>query len=88
MENGIQIAVTDDLLGGPDGKFTWQPFSEGQVYPTSQYDLNDYYLPQKAGSAIAGDINYPLKEIFALDNTCKGLSGLTPSGDEQGVCPP
>jgi hypothetical protein len=88
LDNGIQVAVRDELVGGSNGKFTWQPFAEGQPYPTSQFDLNDYYTPLKAGSAIVGDSDYPLKELYAIDNTCKGLSGLTPSGDEQGVCPP
>jgi len=87
-DNGIQAAIQEDLLGGSGGKFTWQPFSEGQPYPSSQYDLNDYYPSGKAGSAIVGDSDYPLKELYAIDNTCKGLSGLTPSGAEQGVCPP
>ncbi len=88
MEKGIQIAVHEDILGGKDPRFTWQPFAESQPYPPSQFDLNDYFSPSKAGSATAGDTNYPLKELFGIDNTCKGLSGLTPSGTEQGVCPP
>jgi hypothetical protein len=88
LKNGIQIAVNQELLGGSDGKFTWQPFTMGMPYPPSQFDLNDYYPAAKAGSAIAGDMNYPIKELYAIDNTCKGLSGLTPSGAEQGVCPP
>jgi hypothetical protein len=88
IDNGIQAAVHEELLGGKGGKFTWQPFSEGQPFSSSQYDLNDYYPPSKAGSSIVGDMDYPLKELFAIDNTCKGLSGLTPSGAEQGVCPP
>lgn len=88
LDNGIQIAVFQDILGGSDAKFTWQPFAEGNPYPPSQFDLNDYYPAEIAGSAIAGDTDYPLKELYAIDNTCKGLSGLTPSGSEQGVCPP
>lgn len=88
IDNGLQVAINQDLLGGNEGKFTWQPFSEGKLYPPSQFDLNDYYPIGKAGSAIMGDTDYPLKELYAIDNTCKGLSGLTPSGSEQGVCPP
>lgn len=87
IDKGIQIAVHEDILGGKNPKFTWQPFAEGQAFPLSQFDLNDYYSTSIAGSAIAGDSNYPLKELFGIDNTCKGLSGLTPSGTEQGVCP-
>jgi hypothetical protein len=88
QNNTIQIAVYQDILGGSNAKFTWQPFTQGKPYPPSQFDLNDYYPAAKAGSAIAGDMDYPLKELYAIDNTCKGLSGLDPSGSEQGVCPP
>lgn len=88
MGKGLQIAIHEDLLGGKESKFTWQPFAESQPLPPSQFDLNDYYSPSAAGSAIAGDSDYPVKELYGIDNTCKGLSGLTPSGAEQGVCPP
>jgi hypothetical protein len=84
----LQIALTEEWIGGRQGKFTWQPIADGNPFSPSQYDLNDYYLLKKAGTPILGEAYYPIKEVFALDNTCRGLSGLTPSGSEQGVCPP
>lgn len=88
IDSGLEIALNEDWVGGAQGKFTWKPYTDGNPFPTSQYDLNDYYLFDQAGSPIVGDREYPLKAVCALDNTCRGLSGLTPSGSEQGVCPP
>ncbi len=85
---GLEIAVSEDLVGGVTGKFTWKPFTDGVPFSSTLYDLNDYFLLDEAGSANQGEREYPLKEVFAIDNTCRGLSGLTPSGNEQGVCPP
>lgn len=84
----LQIAMLEELVGGKDGKFTWKPYSDGVPFPPSQYDLNDYYSLEQAGSPLIGERDYPLKAVYAVDNTCRGLSGLTPSGREQGVCPP
>jgi hypothetical protein len=84
----LQIAVFEELIGGKDGKFSWKPYTDGVPYPPSQYDLNDYYLLEQAGSPLMGERDYPLKAVYAVDNTCRRLSGLYPSGREQGVCPP
>ncbi len=86
-EYGIQIALNGKWVGGKEGKFTWKPYSDGNSYSTTFYDLDDYFLLEQAGSPLIGERDYPLKAVFAYDNTCRGLSGLTPSGSEQGVCP-
>jgi hypothetical protein len=88
IDSGLEIAVKEEWIGGRQGKFTWKPYSDGNPFPPSQYDLNDYYLLEQAGSPILGERDYPLKAVFAIDNTCRGLFGLAPSGSEQGVCPP
>jgi hypothetical protein len=84
----LQIAVLEELIGGKDGKFSWKPYTDGVPFPPSQYDLNDYYPLEQAGSPLIGERDYPLKAVYAVDNTCRGLSGLSPTGREQGVCPP
>ncbi len=87
-DHGLDIAVLEEMVGGANGKFTWKPYSDGNPLSPTQYDINDYYSLEQAGSALIGERDYPLKAVFAIDNTCRGLSGLTPSGKEQGVCPP
>jgi hypothetical protein len=88
IDSGLQIAIADKWVGGKDGKFTWKPYTDGNPFSPSQYDLNDYYLLAEAGTPLIGERDYPLKVVHSMDNTCRGLSGLTPSGAEQGVCPP
>jgi len=87
-KNGVDIAIDEEVIGGLNGKFTWKVFTDGSPYSPTQYDLNDYFSLREAGSAMHGEQDYPLKKVFAVDNTCRGLSGLTPTGNEQGVCPP
>ena len=87
-EHSLQIAVLEELVGGKDGKFTWKPYADGVPFPPSQYDINDYYPLEQAGSPLIGEHDYPVKAVYAIDTTCRGLSGLAPSGREQGVCPP
>jgi hypothetical protein len=84
----LQIAILEDFVGGKSGKFSWKPYTDGVPFPPSQYDLNDYYPLEQAGSPLLGERDYPLKAVYAVDNTCRRLSGLYPSGREQGVCPP
>lgn len=84
----LQIAILEELIGGKDGKFSWKPFTDGVSFPPSQYDLNDYYSLEQAGSPLMGERDYPLKGVHSIDNSCRRLSGLSPSGREQGVCPP
>lgn len=87
-QKGVDIAVNEEVIGGMNGKFTWKPFTDGSPYSPTQYDINDYFSLREAGSAMRGELDYPLKEVFAVDNTCRGLTGLIPTGNEQGVCPP
>jgi hypothetical protein len=87
-EHLLQIAILEELLGGKVGKFTWKPYADGVPFPASLYDINDYFPLDQAGSPLIGERDYPLKDVHDIDNTCRGLSGLTPSGREQGVCPP
>ncbi|GAP20460.1 hypothetical protein ADM99_00135 [Leptolinea tardivitalis] len=88
ISNGLQIAVAENLTGGKNSKFSWKPYTDGNPFPPTWYDIDDYFTMEQAGSAIVGDLDYPLKAVYTVDNTCRGLSGLTPSGNEQGVCPP
>lgn len=84
----LDLAVNEQLIGGAKGKFSWKAYTDGVAFPPSQYDLNDYYPLEEAGSPVLGELFYPLKAVHSGDSTCRRLSGLSPSGSEQGVCPP
>jgi hypothetical protein len=47
-------------------------WSSGLVLTSGQSDPNSHFSLDLAGSPIKDDLNYPLKDVFALDNTCRG----------------
>lgn len=68
--------------------FLWTAWSIMKPDQMDIYDHNDHFTFEQAGSAMKSDGEYyPLKELFAMDNTCRGASGFMPKGNEPGVCP-
>ena len=83
----IEIAFKNGIIGGEKGKFIWKPFTDGAVFPEKLYDLQVSYTLEQAGSPLKGEPDYPLKDVFAVDNTCRVASGFEASGTEPGICP-
>ncbi len=83
----VEIAFKNQLVGGFQGKFVWRPFTDGVPFHPSFYDLQYTYTLEQAGSPIAGEKDYPLKEVYAVDNTCRVASGYEATGREPGLCP-
>ncbi|MBN2116562.1 MAG: hypothetical protein JW730_08325 [Anaerolineales bacterium] len=50
-------------------------------------DYVDRFQIADAGSPVKENKNYPLKELFLVDNTCRGAFGFNPSGFEPQLCP-
>ncbi|NMB60093.1 MAG: hypothetical protein GYA12_13055 [Chloroflexi bacterium] len=86
-EDTIEIAFKHSIVGGVKGKFIWRPFTDGAVFSEKVYDLHVSYTLEQAGSPLRGEPDYPLKEVFAVDNTCRVASGYEPTGHEPGICP-
>jgi hypothetical protein len=83
----IEIAFKRTLLGDSQ-KFMWGAWAIQGPDPFNLFDHNDHYTFTEAGSPTKLEKKYyPLKEMFALDNTCRGASGFTPKGNEPGLCP-
>lgn len=85
--NAVQIAVkTDVLMGG--GRFLAGLWSGADNLDPALFDLSDNFTHEQAGAALIElDVFYPIKDISALDNTCRMAVGFQPSGDEPGLCP-
>jgi hypothetical protein len=83
----IEIAFKNTLIGGEKGKFVWRPMTDGAPFPSKSYDLNVSYTLEQAGSPLIDNMNYPLKDVYAVDNTCRVASGYQASGKESGLCP-
>ncbi len=81
----IQLAIKKSLLGGASA-FFWRAWADDGVKDPALFDYNDALTLAQAGSPISGQNNYPLKELFLVDNTCRLAFGFEPSGNEPGVC--
>lgn len=53
----------------------------------SKLDYVDRFTEQEAGSPVRDKINYPLKALYAVDNTCREAFGFKPTGYEPQLCP-
>ena len=51
------------------------------------FDHHDTFTLEEAGSPLKENDNYPLKAFYGADNTCRGLSGMEPTGNMPGMCP-
>ncbi len=53
----------------------------------SQLDYVDAFSERDAGSPIRSNSYYPLKALYAFDNTCLQAIGFEPTGFEPKICP-
>ena len=82
--NTLQIAVKKSLIN--QLAFLWWAWTDFGVGNPVQFDYNDFYTAQQAGSPYAANPYFPLKALFGMDNTCRVAYGFTPSGNEPGLC--
>ena len=71
-----------------DGKeaFMWSVLSsDTPIDPTKLY-YHDHFTAEQAGAANTDDPNYPLKELAAVDNTCRVPLGFQATGIEPMGC--
>lgn len=86
-QDTVEIAFKNSLIGGEKGKFLWRATTDGAPFPSMSYDLNVSFTLQQAGSPLKDNVNYPLKDVYAVDNTCRVASGYDATGNESGLCP-
>ncbi len=84
----VEIAFKNTLTGGKKGKFIWLPWSNVNMLDWSLFEYNDHFTLEQAGYPHKEDpVNYPIKAIWGVDNTCRIPSGFTPTGYMPGLCP-
>jgi hypothetical protein len=83
----VELAFKKSLVGGEKGKFVWRPVTDGAGFSSTLYDLNVSFTLEQAGSPLKDSLFYPLKEVYAVDSTCRVASGYEPTGYEAGLCP-
>ncbi len=62
--------------------------SDAGLKDVTKLDYVDRFSEDQAGSPIKDKKSYPLKALFAVDNTCQAAFGFTPTGYEVKLCPP
>ncbi len=83
----IEIAFKSAILE-TSPSFMWSAWAMLGADQFDRFDHNDYFTFAEAGSSMKSEPKYyPLKEMFALDNTCRSASGFLPKGNEPGLCP-
>lgn len=71
-----------------DGKeaFMWSVLTNDiAIDPTTLY-YHDHFTAEQAGAANTDDPNYPLKDLAAMDNTCRVPLGFQAAGNEPLGC--
>jgi hypothetical protein len=81
----IQFAFKKLLAGNT---FMFGVLADAGLKDVSMMDYVDYFTESEAGSPIRSRGTYPLKSLFAVDNTCWEVVGFTKTGFEPKVCPP
>jgi hypothetical protein len=81
----VQIAVSRMLLDNPK-EFLWGAWADKGLRDPMRFDYNDHFGLSAAGSPIKNDKDYPIKDVFSLDNTCRLPFGFTATSDIRGMC--
>ena len=82
----VQLAFKYSAIGNAP-QFLWNGLADAGVRNPKWFDYNDHFTQADAGSPYPVQTTlYPLKELYALDNTCRDAYGFTPTGTEAGLC--
>ena len=81
----VQFAISRALLGNPE-EFLWGAWADGGLREPGMFDYNDRMGPSMAGSPMKDSKDYPIKDLFSLDNTCHLPYGFAQSGAIPGMC--
>ncbi|MCC7118522.1 MAG: hypothetical protein IT310_08365 [Anaerolineales bacterium] len=62
-------------------------FADAGLKDVAKLDYVDRFTEEEAGSPVKDKKYYPLKALYAVDNTCQEAFGFSPSGYEPKLCP-
>ena len=81
----VQFAFKKSLVGGA---FMWGVWADFGLRDPARFNYNDYFTEELAGSPERSETKfYPIKAVFAVDNTCRVPYGFIPNGYEPLLCP-
>jgi len=80
----VQFAFKRTLA---ENRFMFGVLADAGWMDIAEMDYVDRLTEEQAGSPIKGDALYPLKELFAIDNTCWYAQGFKGTYEEPKRCP-
>jgi hypothetical protein len=81
----VQLAFKTSLLQD-DKYFMWGVLAQKAAVNPGKFDIVDHYPLTDAGSPVCNARDYPLKTQSEMDNTCRLVVGISPSGNEPRLC--
>jgi hypothetical protein len=81
----VQIAFKKTLTGPA---FLVGVVSDAGLRDVSKYDYADHVTEADAGSPVKNNKYFPLKSLYAVDNTCLEAIGIATTGYEPKLCQP
>jgi len=81
----VQIAIPRNVIGNPS-EFLWGVWADNGPKNPNLFDYDDHFTYKDAGSPISGNQYYPLKQVAAIDNTCRRPYGFWPGYRIPNMC--
>jgi len=82
----VQFAISRSLLGDPQ-QFLWGGWADNGLKDPASFDYNDLMGFSDAGSPFRDNSEYPVKDLFSVDNTCRLPYGFPQGGASYpGMC--
>jgi hypothetical protein len=82
----VEIAFAKSIFKDGKEAFMWSVLSSDVVIDPASLYYQDYFTAEEAGAANTDDPNYPLKNLAAVDNTCRVPLGFQAIGNEPLGC--
>ena len=81
----VQFAFKKSWIGT---RFMYGVIADGGLKSIADMDYVDRFTEEEAGSPVKNDKNYPLKALYAVDNVCREVFGMTGTQQEPQRCTP
>ena len=81
----VQFAFKKSWIGT---RFMYGVIADGGLKSIADMDYVDRFTEEEAGSPVKNDKNYPLKALYAVDNVCREVFGMTGTQEEPQRCTP
>jgi hypothetical protein len=82
----VEIAFEKWIFEDGKESFMWSVLSDDAVIDPATLYYHDYYTAEEAGAANTDNPNYPIKDLAAMDNTCRVTLGFLVTGIEPLGC--